>query len=122
MKNINPFSTYLCGRGLAKRTVEIYMANLKTFTNWLHHTHGEDDLLTVTALDVADYRRYLLNQGRKPATVNLALDVLNSFYTWAVAGSLIFLNPLTEIKRVPEQKKAPRWLERKELNALMRTV
>jgi len=42
-------------------------------------------------MDVADYRRSLIKKGRKPATINHALDVLNSFFSWAsVKGVVTF--------------------------------
>lgn len=54
--------------------------------------------------------------------MNHALDVLNSFFSWAKEEGIIQSDPVKGMKRVPEQRKAPRWLNRKDLGALVRAV
>lgn len=109
-------------RGLSQRTMRSYITTLNRFIGWLGNTYGQFDLDTVTALDIADYRRQLIEQKKKPATVNHALDVINNFFTWASIEGIIKTNPATGIKRVQEQKNAPRWLDRRELGSLIRAV
>lgn len=122
MDLLHTFELYLRGRGLSERTVADYLSTLRRFAGWVEQTYGDFDPVAVTPLDVADYRRYLLELGRKPATVNHALDVLSGFFSWAVAERVIQTDLTTGVKRVREQKKAPRWLERRELGAFVRTV
>lgn len=116
------FKSYLGGRGLSHRTIQSYKTTLNRFARWIEQVYGEFDVAAITSLDVADYRRYLAEKGRKPAAVNHALDVLNSFFAWANAERIVQTNPVTGIKRMREQKNAPRWLGRKELGALIRAV
>ncbi|WP_287195662.1 tyrosine-type recombinase/integrase [Syntrophothermus sp.] len=85
-------------------------------------TCGEADPKAVTPLDVANYRRHLQNKNRKPVTVNNALDAIGSFFTWAKESGIVESDPTEGVKRLPEQKAAPKWLDRRELGALMRAV
>lgn len=116
------FEAYLKGRGLSDRTVASYTGDLNRFAAWMRQSCGEVDPAYVTALDVADYRRYLLDRGKKPATVNRALDVLRSFFSWAVSEGIVKADPSAETRRVKEQRRSPRWLDRKDLAAFVRAV
>jgi len=116
------FELYLQARGLSQRTIRSYTTTMFRFFKWIEQTYGDFDMTAITPLDVADYRRQLIEKGRKPATINHALDVLSSFFDWACAEGMVKINPTTGIKRVQEQKNAPRWLDRRELGTLIRTV
>jgi len=116
------YKTYLQGRGLSQRTVSSYITTLLRFARWMEQTYGDFDPAAVTPLDVTGYRRCLLERGRKPATVNHALDVLSSFFSWAVAEGIVQADPTAGVKRVQEQKNAPRWLDRRELGVFVRAV
>jgi len=118
----NKFKSYLQGRGLSRRTIRSYMTTMLRFFRWIEQIYGVFDVTAITPLDVADYRRRLTEEGKKPATINHALDVLNSLFTWAYAEGIVQANPTAGIKRVQEQKNAPRWLDRRELGALIRAV
>ncbi|MTI80059.1 MAG: integrase [Firmicutes bacterium] len=122
MNYIKDFEKYLQGRGMSKRTISAYVATLNKFNSWLLGKYEKAEVVSVTALDIADYRRYLIGLCKKPATVNLSLDVLRSFYKWAQAQQIIITNPTSGVKRVPEQQKAPKWLGRRELGIFMRAV
>ncbi|WP_031516607.1 tyrosine-type recombinase/integrase [Desulfofalx alkaliphila] len=122
MNYINDFKKSLLSRGLSKSTVNTYLAILTKFKEYLISKYDSAEFTAVTALDIADYRRYLVDQGKKPATVNLSLDALRSFYKWATAEQIVSINPVTGVKRVPEQENAPKWLERKDLGKFMRAV
>ncbi|MTI81898.1 MAG: integrase [Firmicutes bacterium] len=122
MDYLKGFERYLKSRGLSQRTILSYLATLNKFNSWLIEKYKEAEVISVTALDVADYRRHLISLGKKPATVNLSLDVLRSFYKWADSQQIVPINPTSEVKRVSEQQKAPKWLERRELGTFMRVV
>jgi len=122
MEILHEYKTYLKGRGLSQRTINSYINTLLRFARWTEQTYEQFDATAVTPLDVADYRRYLTQNGKRPATINHALDVLNSFFTWAHAEGIVQANPTVGIKRVQEQKNAPKWLDRRELGVLIRAV
>lgn len=116
------FAGYLRSRGLSPNTVASYLTALRGFARWCEGTYGSFDPAAVTPLDVADYRRYLLDRGKKPGTVNHALDVLGSFFSWAKEEGIVQSDPTEGVKRVSEQRRAPRWLDRKDMGALFRAV
>ncbi|MDK2888467.1 MAG: hypothetical protein PWP72_1345 [Thermoanaerobacter sp.] len=120
---LDGFVEYLKNRNCSSKTITAYTGALRCFMKWLEDTTGSPfDPASVTPLDVADYRRYLLNGNRKPATVNLHLDALSSYFSWAASSGVVPSDPTEDIRRVPEQRGAPRWLTRQELGALVRAV
>ncbi len=122
MEVLTRFENHLLARGLSAGTVSVYLGHLRRFFSWLEGTYGEADVKAVTPLDVADYRRCLKEKNRKPAAVNNALAAVSSFFAWAKAAGLAEADPTEGAKRVPEQKPAPKWLDRRELGALVRAV
>lgn len=119
---VSRFEGYLKSRGYSDRTVSSYAGDLRRFAAWMRQTCGEFDPVWVTPQDIADYRRFMLDRGKKPATVNHALDVLKSFFRWARTEGMVQANPSAQTKRVKEQRQAPRWLDRRDLAALVLTV
>ncbi|MBM7854970.1 integrase/recombinase XerC [Desulfohalotomaculum tongense] len=122
MQLFDNYKNYLIGRSYSERTVYIYLKALYRFKQWIERRYTIFDPAAITSLDIADYRRYLQNQGKKPATVNLAIDVIKAFFSWANSNGCVKVNPAAEVKRVSEQRKAPEWLNKKEIGSLMRAV
>jgi len=111
------------GRGMSPRTVAGYLGEVSRFARWHEQSVGAPfDPAAATSLDLADYRRWLLDRGLKPATVNRALDALSAFFAWASSEGLAGANPAEGVRRVAEQRRAPRWLGRRELGAFVRAV
>lgn len=120
---VRRFSAHLHGRGCSARTVRSYSSVLRAFARWCEGTWGTPfDPAAVSPLDVADYKRHLLNRNRRPATVNLHLDALSSFFAWAVSERMLSSDPTDGVRRLPEGKSAPRWLARRDLGALIRAA
>ncbi|MCF8010044.1 MAG: tyrosine-type recombinase/integrase [Clostridiales bacterium] len=119
---LDSFKLYLEGQAFSYRSIYIYISTVRRFINWAESIYGEFDITAVTPLDIADYRRSLVDKERKPATINHALDILSSFFSWAVTQGIIQYDPTADVKRMHEQKNAPRWLARKELGTFVRTV
>lgn len=117
------FRQGLAARGLSPRTRSSYSLHAGQFARWLAGTYGRwPSPGEATALDVADYRRWLQDRGRKPATVNQALKALSAYFRWAAAEGLASGNPAEGVKAVPEQRPGPRWLGRRELGLLAAAV
>jgi len=119
---LQDFQNRLLSRGLTPATAGVYLGHVRRFLAWVEGTYGEADIAAVTPLDVADYRRYLLSQKRKPATVNNTLDALSSFFTWAKGAGIVQADPTDGVRRAREERGAPRWLTRRDVGALVRTV
>ena len=122
MDILTNFENHLLGRGLAPGTARNYQGHLNRFFAWAEETYGEFDPAAVTSLDVADYRHFLQGKNRKPATVNNALDAIGSFFAFAKGAGITQADPTEGVKRLPEEKSAPKWLARRDLGALIRAV
>jgi len=122
MDILTSFENYLLGRGLSPGTAAIYLGHLRRFFSWMEGTYGDFDPAAVTPLDVADYRRFMVSKNRKPAMVNNALDAIGSFFAWAKGAGLVETDPTEGVKRLKEQKGAPKWLSRQEVAALVRAA
>lgn len=116
------FADHLCGHGLAEATLKCYLHTVERFASWYGERGSEFSPRAVSRLDVAAYRRWLQDQGRKPATVNLALVALSRFFDWAVQEGLAASNPVRGVKRVPEHVSGPRWLDAHSLRAFLDAV
>lgn len=115
-----PFFDDLLGQ-LSKATVAAYQADLVDFARWYEETTGERlEPHLVTELDLADYRRYLMEKC-KPTTVNRRLVAIRKWLDWGLEKGLVTKRPKIP-KQVRQEKLAPRALSRKEQNALLRVV
>jgi len=110
-------------RALSPSSVRAYLGVIKRFVAWWEGASGESfDPRAVTPLDVVDYRRYLQGRGFKPATVNFNLEAIKSFFRWLKEERALPDNPAEGVKKIPEARPSPRWLTRREVGLLSRTV
>ncbi|WP_241755021.1 tyrosine-type recombinase/integrase [Koleobacter methoxysyntrophicus] len=120
---IPEFEQYLKEKDSRPKTIEAYLADLKKFIKWYQETAGElPEAASVGPLDIAEFKRHLQNKGYKPATVNRILQSLKIFFSWAEEVGVAKDNPAGSIKMIPVVKSAPRSLESKERQALIRAV
>lgn len=121
---LTDFEQYLRGeKDASSATVRAYLNDMKKFFRWYHETTGEAPKLdAVGQLDVAEFKRYMLNRNQKPTTINRALVSLSVFFDWAVRQGHAAQNPAGGVKPVPEVRPAPKALGRREQLALMRAV
>ena len=68
---------FLRQTGKADNTQRAYKRQLKNFSSWCNKSW-----LDVTPSDIGKYRRDLLQQELKPASINHALNTLRAFYQW----------------------------------------
>lgn len=120
---LKSFEDYLRSRDASPSTIRGYLSDLQKFQAWYEDAMGSAlEFEAVGPLDIAEFKRYLQTQKKKPGTVNRALRSLQSFFKWAVKENLIRQNPAAGIKPVAEVKNAPKALDKKEQQALMRAV
>jgi integrase len=79
---------------LAATSATTYRAGMRRFTDW-HRAHG----LSVNADTVADWKGAMLAKAR-PASVNVWLAGVKSFYAWAASTGRIQVNPLADVRGV----------------------
>lgn len=120
------YASHLATAGRSANTVRAYIQDLTNFADWYTQTtSAEFQAKLVDSTEVIEYRRYLLQKGRRPKTINRRLVALRRYFKWAKQNSLCPDNPfdILEGYRVNEQKGvAPKWLEEKEQLALLRAV
>src|SRR3954451_8720368 len=106
------------------QTRRAYQLDLFHFAAWFARTVGERfSPEAVTPTDVRDYRSYLINvEQRQPATVNRRLAALRRFFQWAKAMGLAKELPTEDVKGVASAPRAPHWLEKRDVDRLIRTV
>ncbi len=123
MNNLADYRQHLRLRDCSPNTVKSYLRLVGLFVQWWEKIAGDVfDPSVVTPVDVADFKRHLLSLDRRPATVNLYMDALLSFFAYAVDKSLCESNPAENVRRLREQNVACRWLSRRELGALVRAA
>jgi integrase/recombinase XerC len=94
-------------------SAHIYAGEVRRFGKWVAERHGEFQPQSVTPLDMVEYRRWLQERGRAPATVNRILTTLRVFFAWSEKTGQAKDN--REIKSVAvNEKLAPKWLTRRE--------
>jgi site-specific recombinase XerD len=104
-------------------TVRAYNRALADFTSWYTSTvQGDFSIGDVVAIDVREYRRYLLNRKLSTATVNQRLSALKSLFRWARHRGLVESNPTEVVNGVKKPKLAPKWLSKGEERKLLRVV
>jgi integrase/recombinase XerD len=121
---VDRFLTDLERQEASPKTRAAYRLDLLHFAGWLAQTVGETFTPeAVTPTDVREYRGYLLQvEKRQPATVNRRLAALRRFFGWAKALGLTKELPTDNVKGVASAPRAPRWLEKREVDRLIRTV
>jgi integrase/recombinase XerD len=106
------------------RTRDAYRLDLLHFAGWFAQTVGETFTPeAVTPTDVREYRGYLMNvEHRQPSTVNRRLAALRRFFQWAKATGLVKELPTENVKGVASSPRAPHWLDKRDVDRLIRTV
>jgi integrase/recombinase XerC len=119
---ITRFIAELQRQQAAARTVQNYAADLCGFARWFQSATGEAfTARAVTPTDLRDYKAHLVTvEGRKPATVNRRLASLRKFFQWAKAVGEIQELPTDSVKGVPSVPRAPRSLEKRAVDRLIR--
>ena len=118
------FRQYLHSQGRSPHTIRSYLSDLRQFARWFRQTNGEDPLPErVTAIDMREYRQYMLNVQRlKASTINRRLAALSVYLEWGKASGRILDNPASDVRGVRQQGIAPRWLDKRAQGRLERAA
>ena len=118
------FAEHLRHRECSPLTVKNYLADLGAFARWFEQTNG--DGLTpdrVTPTDLREFKQHLVQRKLKPASVNRKLATLKSFLKWSGDAGLTTGTAVLKMPKAERQTRlGPRWLDRREQNALLRAV
>lgn len=102
-------------------TVASYLLDIRSFIKWYEESTSEG-LEKLIALDLKDYRGFLMTNGAKVATVNRKIASINKFVEWLnVRGVLDKQLKLKQIKRSASEQQF-KGLDSRELKALRKEV
>ncbi len=102
-------------------TISSYLSDINAFVKWFEKEQGEFLPKLVTAIDIRDYKRHLVEKDYKPKSVNRKLSTIRGFLTWAHEVKLTDSIPKIP-KALKQQRERIRWLSRTEQHALLRRV
>lgn len=85
---IHQFETYLLADGKAPKTVSSYVSDVRAFHKYLSE-HGFTDIQRLTRANITGFKNLLLQQEYKPATINKAINSLNSYTNYLVEQNIL---------------------------------
>jgi len=91
---MQPFETYLQGKGLSYATIKEYGRHVALFTAW----YGGDDMINCEKKDILEYLNHLNNRGVKVDTRYVALLSLRHYFNALTNENLTASNPTALIK------------------------
>lgn len=107
---------------MTPKTLVNYRSDLLHVARWFEGSRGElFSAAAITPTDLRDYRSHLITvEGKKPATVNRRLAALRKFFGWAKGAGLVVDRPTDAVRGVEESPRAPKSLDRREADRLIR--
>lgn len=121
---IEMFRTALKNEEYSLNTVRQYPHEVDLFHKWFVNKYNEAFIFeNITPQDIADYKRYLIENNKSQSSINTCIYAIKKFCQWGVDSGQISISPATRIEPVTmEFTTARKWLDRAEENRLMREV
>ena len=121
---LDSFLRDLTREDVSPQTLKAYRIDLCHFQKWFEETLQESfSPKSVTRSDIRDYKSFLINvERRSPATVNRRLAALRKFFLWAHSQGMVSDSPTQDVKGVESAPRAPKWLDKREVDKLIRAV
>lgn len=88
MDSIHKFESYLLADGKAIKTVSSYASDVRSFHKYLSE-HGITDIKRITRAQITGFKNIMLKQEYKPATINKAINSLNSYTNYLIEQSML---------------------------------
>lgn len=119
---INDFLSTQQAQDLSPATLKALRSDLLNFVAWWEQAQGWPfNLQQLVARDVRRWQQQRQQiDGVSPKTINRNLVSLRRFSQWAVEQGLLTDNPVEAVSELPLDKRAPRFLPREAINALLR--
>jgi len=117
---IDQFLSYLrYERNRSPLTVRWYEESLRDFETYIR---GVDDYLSLSTLDADVIRGWverMMDEGKKPATVNRGLSAVKTFYRFALSRKLVEKDPAHGIIGPKKSKPLPQYVREGDMNRLL---
>ncbi len=123
--HLNEFQAYLLAEDRSPVTILGYVGDVRLFAQWYENKYHEPlNAQELTNDAVRGYKQYLLDQPAKPKTINRRLAALAAYAHWLDQAGYVknARNPAQGVKAVRETALAPKWLDKKQRAALLRSV
>ena len=116
------FADQLRERGKSENTISAYLQDLRSFAAWYAQVNGSEfQISDMTGFDLRAYHKYIMDDCKmKPATWNRRRSSLIALCRWSVESGCLSFDPSIDLIAEDDIELAPRWLERKDANRLMR--
>jgi site-specific recombinase XerD len=120
-ETVDQFCTYLISRERSPHTVRCYRSDLGLLSAWYRTEYqDEPELSTITAVELRTWKSWMIGAKQAPQTVNRRLAAIATMLDWAQSHE--WCQPIQAPESLSQQPRPPRWLDRKEANALVRAV
>jgi len=130
------YVTWMKESGKSPHTITNYLKSVENFVVWFLERHGDDHFQPnhVSALDLQEYKEYLLNdaifqKGKvqkrySVSSIRTFLKSLKIFFDFLVEQNLIPKNPVQKVRlpRIQTEFDEPRWMDRRERSRLLNYI
>lgn len=117
---IDQFLSYLrYERNRSPLTVRWYEESLRDFETYIR---GVDDYLSLSTVDadvIRGWMERMMDEGKKPATVNRGLSAVKTFYRFALSRKLVEKDPAHGIIGPKKSKPLPQYVREGDMNRLL---
>lgn len=117
---VDQFLNYLrYERNRSPRTVQLYEKSLRDFETYVQ---GLDDCLSLETVDTDVVRSWverLMDEGKKPTTVNLELSAIRTFYRYALSRHIVAKDPAHAVIGPKKPKPLPQFVRESEMDELL---
>ena len=115
---IQAYENYLSKvKRASSNTIASYMRDIRQFSAWLRDEGI--DVIDATQLNIADYLRFLEENGKSGATVSRSLASIRSLYRFLQNEKVISQDPTMNIHSLKMEKKLPEVLSSEEVERLL---
>jgi integrase/recombinase XerD len=104
------------------KTHEAYLGDLNGFKKWVESNSDTFEPSEIITLDIVQYRNWLQEEGRAPATINRKLVAIKRYCQHLVDIDVLSKDPSKKVKLVPEVESAPRHMSGKQEHKLVKAV
>lgn len=109
-------------KNYSKHTSKAYITDVNAFLTFINEEFYIADLRKCTSTIIRSYLVHLSNVPLEKRSINRKLSSLKRYYTFLLKREAINVNPTHEINGLKEPKPLPKYIPKKQINALLDTA